>query len=103
MSGLVAGGARYGRIMETTQLSAERVLPPGPGRRAEAEEWLGSVLKAWAVRSSSTGRWLSAAQASLESKSELVMFVQYDALLLLFTIELWRDGDLVYGIDDWLG
>lgn len=89
--------------MEPTQLSVERVLPPVVDRLARTEEWLGGVLKAWGVRSSSTGRWLSPAQAQLESETELVIFVQYDALVLLFTIELWADGRRVYGIDDWLG
>lgn len=89
--------------MKQTQLSAERVLPAVPGRSAEAEQWLGGLLKAWGVRSSSTGRWLSPAQAELESDTELVMFVQYDSLMLLFTIEIWASGQRVYGIDDWLG
>ena len=89
--------------VDRTQLSAERVLPPFGNRHAEAEEWLGGLLKAWGVRSSSTGRWLSAAQAKLESDAELVIFVQYDALMLLFTVELWAGGERVYGIDDWLG
>ena len=89
--------------MDRTQLSAERVLPPLGNRAAEAQEWLGGVLNAWGVRSAATGRWLSAAQAELESDTELVIFVQYDALMLLFTVELWADGERVYGIDDWLG
>ena len=89
--------------MDRTQLSAERVLPPFRNRRAETEEWLGGVLKAWGVRSSDSGRWLSAAQGDLKSDAELVIFVQYDALMLLFTVELWADGERVYGIDDWLG
>lgn len=84
-------------------MSTERVLPPLEDRRAEAEEWLGGVLKAWGIRSSSTGRWLSAAQATLEGSTELIIFVQYDALLLLFTVEIWEAGRRVYGIDDWLG
>lgn len=89
--------------METTQPSAERVLPPWENRRAEAEAWLGGLLTAWGVRSASTGRWLSAAQATLEGDAEIVMFVQYDTVLLLFTIEIWQNGRRVYGIDDWLG
>ena len=89
--------------MEPTQKNVERVLVPAPNRRAATEEWLGGVLKAWGVRSSSTGRWLSAAQEKLESDAELVIFVQYDALMLLFTIEIWDEGERVYGIDDWLG
>ncbi len=89
--------------MTDTQMSAERVLPPWTDRQSQAEEWLGGLLKAWGVRSSSTGRWLSAAQAALESSSELVMFVQYDSVMLLFTIEIWEQGQRVYGIDDWVG
>ena len=89
--------------MQRTQLSAERVLPPWQHRAAEADEWLGGLLKAWGVRSSSTGRWLSPAQAALEGSAELVIFVQYDAMMLLFTVELWDSGQRVYGIDDWMG
>ena len=89
--------------MDSTQMSAERVLPAWVDRQAQAEEWLGGLLKAWGVRSTSTGRWLSAAQAALESRAELVMFVQYDSVMLLFTIEIWEQGQRVYGIDDWVG
>lgn len=89
--------------MPSTQLSAERVLPAWQQRLPETEEWLGGLLKAWGVRSSSTGRWLSAAQAALESDAELVIFVQYDSVMHLFTVELWESGRRVYGIDDWLG
>lgn len=84
-------------------MSAERVLPPVGGRLQQTEEWLGGLLTAWGIRSSSSGRWLSAAQAELASDTELVIFVQYDSLMLLFTIELWASGQRVYGIDDWLG
>lgn len=89
--------------VEPTQRSAERVLPPWENRPALTEEWLGGLLKAWGVRSPSTGRWLSPAQAALESSAELVIFVQYDAMMLLFTVEIWEAGQRVYGIDDWLG
>lgn len=81
----------------------ERVLPPRPNRRADAEAWLGELLEDWGVRSSSTGRWLSAAQLDLEGTSELVIFVQYDPILLLFTVEIWQGTRRIHGIDDWLG
>jgi hypothetical protein len=84
-------------------MSAERTLPPVPGRRAETEAWLGGLLKAWGVRSASTGRWLTAAEAAFDTSGELVIFAQYDSLMLLFTIEIWDNGQRVYGIDDWVG
>lgn len=84
-------------------MSAERTLPPVGDRRAEAEAWLGGLLKAWGVRSASTGRWLTAAEAALDASGELVIFAQYDSLMLLFTIEIWESGHRVYGIDDWVG
>lgn len=89
--------------MQSTQLQAERTIPAGPGRRAAAEEWLGGVLKQWDVRSASTARWLAPAQETLDSPEELVLLAQYDPGMLLFTIEIWRSGRRVYGIDDWLG
>lgn len=79
------------------------MLPPVEDRLGQTEEWLGGLLKAWGVRSSVTGRWLSAAQAEMENETELVIFVQYDSLMLLFTVELWESGHRVFGIDDWLG
>lgn len=89
--------------MGTSLRQAECVLPPWVSRRASAEAWLGGVLTAWGVRAASTGRWLSAAQAALDGDAELVLFVQYDEVLLLFSIEIWASGQRVYGVDDWLG
>ena len=89
--------------MQSTQLTAERTFPGGTQRMAEVEYWLGQVLKTWDVRSASTGRWLAGAQHMLERSDELAVMVQYDAALLLFTLEIRRFGHLVYGIDDWLG
>ena len=89
--------------MDGNQWSAGRVLQPWGDRRAEAEAWLGGLLTAWGIRSPATGRWLSAAEAKLEGSGEMVIFVQYDTMLLLFTIEIWEDGQRIYGIDDWLG
>ena len=61
------------------------------------------VRRASGVRSLSTGRWLFAAQATLQGSTEVIIFVQYDAMLLLFTIEIYESGQRVYAIDDWLG
>jgi hypothetical protein len=87
----------------TSLRNAEHVLPPWASRSADAEAWLGGVLKTWGVRASSTGRWLSGAQDALQGEAELVLFAQYDEALLLFTVEIWRSGRRIYGIDDWLG
>ena len=89
--------------MWSAPVSADRAFHGGRTRRAEAEQWLGELLQRWDVRSASTGRWLAAAQETLEKPGELVLTAQYDASLLLFTLEIWRNGRVVYGIDDWLG
>ena len=86
-----------------TALHAARDFPGAQNRRADAEQWLGELLREWDVRSASTGRWLAAAQETLDSGDELVLFAQWDPTILLFTLEIWQAGRTVYGIDDWLG
>lgn len=61
------------------------------------------MLTEWAVRSAMADRWLASAERALEEPGDLVLFVQYDAALSLFTLEIWREGDRIFGIDDWVG
>jgi hypothetical protein len=82
---------------------AEQAFPSGPTRRADAEQWVGERLREWDVRAASTGRWLAAAQETLEDRRELVVYAEWDRALLLFSLEIRQRGRLVYGIDDWLG
>ena len=89
--------------MVTAPVHQQRAFPEGRRRRADAEQWLGELLQEWQLQSASTGRWLAAAQDTLDSPGELVLSVQYDPDLLLFTLEIRRAGRAVYGIDDWLG
>jgi hypothetical protein len=87
----------------SAQRSAERTLPADARRTVDAETWLQEQLRTWGVPVGSAGRWLSSARSVLERRGELVIFAQYDPVLLLFTVELWSGGKRVYGIDDWLG
>lgn len=89
--------------MDRTQRSAERLFPPTERRGEDAEAWLDELLQEWGVRSAPTRRWLLPARPALQQPDNLVLFAQYDSLLLLFTLEMWRAGQRVYGIDDWLG
>ena len=89
--------------MQSTELSAQRVFPRSANHPAEVEEWLSQVMKAWDVPSASTSRWLAPARDVLERSDELSVLAQYDVPLLLFTLEISRGGQTVYGIDDWLG
>ena len=89
--------------MHSTELTAQRAFSRSDSHPALVEDWLGVVLKAWDVPSASTARWLAPARDVLERSDPLVVLAQYDATLLLFTLEISRSGKTVYGIDDWLG
>lgn len=88
--------------MQSSLQSAERAFAARRQRPEDAETWLGELLDEWSVRGS-VGRWLAAARPVMETQNELVLFAQYDPVLLLFSVEIWQAGKRVYGIDDWLG
>ena len=44
--------------------------------------------------------WLSSAAGRLESEAQWSL--DYDAVLQVASFELWKDGQLVFGLDDWL-
>ena len=87
----------------TTQRSAERVFSGGSGRAAAADAWLRQLFDSWDIRTASTARLLAGAHDRLTGQDDLVVLVQYDTSLRLFSLEVWESGRTVYGIDDWLG
>ena len=84
-------------------LSAQRSLPAAPRRRSDAERWLEALLPQWSLQPGLAGRWLASADTHLRSEADMVLAVEYDAEMQVFTLELWRGNRRVYGIDDWLG
>ncbi len=84
-------------------LSAQRSLPAASRRRSDAERWLEALLPQWSIQPGLAGRWLASADTHLRSDADMVLRVEYDPAVQVFTLELWRGDQRVYGIDDWLG
>lgn len=89
--------------MSTTQLGAQATFEPMTRRRAHAEMWLEGVLADWSVQPGLAGRWLASAERHMNAADPLTLRAEYDQQLSLFTFEVWRDGERVFGIDDWIG
>ncbi len=85
------------------RLTAVLDLPAGPNRAALARDAVAVFVEAWGVATTRSRRWLTAADEVLAGPQPLELFVQLDKVSSLVTLELWRDGQVVFGIDDWVG
>lgn len=88
---------------ETVRRSALAVLPAGDGRIDALLAALGPVLSARSLPDWLPPQWLAAARHVLESSEELELFIQHDPLLETVTLELWREGQRLFGTDVWIG
>ena len=90
-------------IRVAAPFSAQQALPAASRRRSDAERWLETLLPQWSLQPGLAGRWLAAADVHLRSEADLVLTAEYDRELQVFTLEMWRGHQRVYGIDDWVG
>lgn len=85
------------------RLTAVLDLPAHPHRTGLAVDAVTVCVEAWGVANARSRRWLVAAQEVLSGSDHLELFVQLDKVSSLVTLELWRNGEVVFGIDDWVG
>ena len=78
-------------------------LPAGPNRAALATEAVAVMAEAWGLTTPRARRWLAAAREVLEAEHPVELFLQLDTISSLVSLELWTDGVVVFGIDDWVG
>lgn len=84
-------------------LASTTVLAPGAGRDARAQLVLENLAQEWGLPRRRAHRWLAAAGLLLEGPTPLEMYVQLDRATKTLTLELWAEGRVLFGIDDWLG
>jgi hypothetical protein len=87
----------------TERFTAVATLPAGDGRTATLAEVLEPLLSARQLPGWVAPRWLAAATDVLAMPEDLELFVQHDPVLETVTIELWRDGTLLFETDVWIG
>lgn len=87
----------------TGRLARSILLRPGSERWAEAQAALDELVEQWGLPQHRSRRWLVAAGQVLGGPTPLEMYVQVDGTTDLLTLELWAYGQVVFGIDDWLG
>ena len=78
-------------------------LPPGPNRAALAADAVAVMAEAWGLSPHQSRRWLAGAREVLEAEHPVELFLQLDRISTIVSLELWTDGAVVFGIDDWVG
>lgn len=89
--------ARHERLVATLD------LPAGRDRAALANNAVAVMAEAWGINTTRARRWLSAAREVLSDPEPVELFLQLDKISSIVSLELWRDGQVVFGIDDWVG
>ncbi|MFN2539690.1 MAG: hypothetical protein ABR549_16270 [Mycobacteriales bacterium] len=82
-------------------LTLELGSPRGRWERAQTA-LLQSVVE-WGLPDVRARRYLGSARALLEGPDDLTLYVQYDEITQLLTVELWSGASVMFGIDDWNG
>lgn len=80
-----------------------RVELPVVDRMQTAQAAVAALVSSWRLPALRSQRWLAAAGPVLADPAPLELFVQLDRVSQILTLELWQDGLLVFGIDDWVG
>ncbi len=71
-----------------------------PADPAATEAQVARALTSAGLPASAARMWLSSAAGRLESEAQWSL--DYDAVLQVASFEVWKDGQLVFGLDDWL-
>jgi hypothetical protein len=76
--------------------------PLDPSSTARAVEEVMSTLRQWRLSPAPGRLWVrQAADSAGDDPAELLL--EYDATLGLVSLEAWRDGRRLFGIDDFVG
>ena len=71
-----------------------------PSDPAGTEAQVSQALAAAGLPPGAARAWLSSAAGRLDREAQWAF--DYDAALQVASFELWQDGRLVFGLDDWL-
>lgn len=85
------------------RLVAALDLPAGPHRVGLAADAVAVMAEAWGLSAHQGRRWLAGAREVLDAPHPVELFLQLDRISSIVSLELWTDGVVVFGIDDWVG
>ena len=71
-----------------------------PADLARTESQVARALTDAGLPAAPARGWLSSAAAILQAEAKWSL--DYDAELQVATFEVWQEGELVFGLDDWL-
>ena len=71
-----------------------------PGDLSGTEAQVAKALTEAGLPATVARAWLSSAAGRLQSDAQWSL--DYDADLQVASFEVWKDGQLVFGLDDWL-
>jgi hypothetical protein len=72
-----------------------------PEHQDAAQRWAQATLgEEWGLRSSLGRAWVPFAQ---RADGECTLTLEYDDDAHLLAVELWQDGQRLFGLDDWVG
>ena len=71
-----------------------------PADPAATEAQVSQALLSAGLPPDAARSWLSSAEGRLQGEAQWSL--DYDAELQVASFELWKDGRLVFGLDDWL-
>ncbi len=71
-----------------------------PADLAGTEAQVAKALRDAGLPPTAARAWLSSAAGRLDAEAEWSL--DYDAELQVASFEVWRDGRMVFGLDDWL-
>lgn len=71
-----------------------------PADLAATEAQVAEALVAAGLPATAARSWLSSAAGRLQTEAQWSL--DYDQDLQIASFEVWKDGDLVFGLDDWL-
>jgi len=78
-------------------MRASGVFAPGDLSGTEAQ--VSRALSEAGLPTTAARAWLSSAAGRLQSEAQWSL--DYDADLQVASFEVWKDGHLVFGLDDW--
>jgi hypothetical protein len=70
---------------------------------ATAVQWTGAQLAEWGLPQGMARLWIDSAAPRLVPVAEGEIVLEYDVDLGIVTCELWSGGQIVFGLDDWVG
>lgn len=90
-----------GPVPATRYTSSYQLTGDDPAN--DVHSWLSATLTEWHLPAGLGRRWLAGAGEHLGPSGADELYLQFDAVMGLVTVELWQEGRVLFGIDDWVG